>query len=309
MNWRWPLEADVRWRMLVGGFLAFLLVTGGLVAYVRIADVHGPGPAHRISTESPPGEMIDTANEAFQHVDHRTVTRVYVQSGSERERAFAFEHLYDYSDRQYLAQVVNDRTVSSGGSGRPQYTPYSRLFVTRLESSGGTWYLTDGRLVVDDGSPQQVSIGQYRFQDADAVRATMDRRASLWQLPYAGNVFLQGASAADWSVVSENESTLVLGIDDHEEYYETRRMYWATDIHEGSSIRVYIDRVSGRVDRIVEHRIASYRVVGEDGRRVEERRHYVVVTEFSEYGTLDVKQPGGVGSPTLAELWWDFLHY
>lgn len=135
----------------------------------------------------------------------------------------------------------------------------------------------------------------------------------MWEFAYGGNVFLEGASEAEWSVVSENASTVVLGIDAHEEYYETRQTFYARDVHEGSSIRVVVDKESGRVTRMVEHRVATYEVTVEraDGEYedVERTRHYVVVTEFSEYGTVDVERPEGVGSPTLPELWRDLLHY
>jgi hypothetical protein len=309
VNPRWLLDADVRWRTLVVASVVVLLVSASVVGYVRIADVHGPPAEHRISPDAEPGEMIATANEAFQHVDHRTVTRVHLKNGSERRPVFAYEYLYDYTDRQYLAKAVLQ--VPPSNRWKRSFTPYSSpMAAVPLER-----YVTDGRAELGDGWSRSEPIGQYEFRSdpEDCCPTLRQPSESTWKRAFVGNVFLAGASDADWSVVRENESTLVLGIDDHEEYYETRPMSLARAVHEGSSIRVFVDRESGRVTRMVEHRVATYEVTVEtdDGGyvEVERTRHYVVETEFSEYGTLDVERPDGVRSPTLAELWRDFLHY
>ncbi|WP_227132533.1 hypothetical protein [Halorubellus salinus] len=311
MKWRWLLDADVRWRTLVAAYLGVLLVTGSVVGYVRIADVHGPPAEHRISPDAEPGQMIATANEAFQHVDHRTVTRVHVQNESERRPLFAYEYLYDYSDRQFFGQRV--WTGSYAKRWERSYTPYW----FPLAVLPGKYYVTDGRAEIGANYPEGSSLGSREFEDpSPPFRGGAFSASSpdnVWEFAYGGNVFLQGASDADWRVVSENASTLVLGIDDHEEYYETRQMFYARDVHEGSSIRVFVDKESGRVTRMVEHRVATYEVTVEtaDGEYedVERTRHYVVVTEFSEYGTVDLERPEGVGPPTLKELWRDFFYY
>lgn len=311
MNWRWPLDADVRWRTLVAAYVGVLLVTASVVGYVRIADVHGPPAEHRISPDADPGEMIATANEAFQHVDHRQVTRVHLQNGSERRPVFAYEYLYDYADRQFFAQRVSSVPPTHRG-GDSYTTHWFQLAVTP-----GTYYVTDARVEIGPSWREDGSVGRYEFDDpqspASTRRVWLSNPKSTWEYAYGGNVFLEGASEADWRVVSENASTLVLGIDDHEEYYETRSMWLAREVHDGSSIRVFVDKESGRVTRLVEHRVATYEVTIETAegeyKDVERTRHYVVVTEFSEYGTLDVERPDGAGPPTLAELWRDFLHY
>jgi len=311
VNPRWLLDADVRWRTLVVASVVVLLVSASVVGYVRIADVHGPSAEHRISPDADPGEMIATANEAFQHVDHRTVTRVHLQNGSERRPVFAYEYLYDYTDRQFFGQRV--RFVPPTNRWEDSYTTH--WFPVAVNP--GKYYVTDGRVEIAPSWRENASVGSYQFDDQQspaALRAaTSGAPGDSWPYAYVGNVFLQGASEADWSVVREKDSTVVLGIDDHEEYYETRSMWLAQEVHDGSSIRVFVDRESGRVTRMVEHRVATYEVTVEtdDGEyvEVERTRHYVVETEFSEYGTLDVERPDGVGSPTLAELLRDFLHY
>jgi len=59
----------------------------------------------------------------------------------------------------------------------------------------------------------------------------------------------------------------------------------------------------------VSRSVSGSRLSDGDGDGHPERRATVSVTEYSDYGSVDVQRPEEIGGPGLAELIWDVAHY
>lgn len=293
--------------------ITVVLLVAGLVgagtAYVRIADLHAPAPDQRLDTDQTPQGIIDQARTQYRTVEYRSVARVYrVDDTGERTPTYIFEDAYDYSDRQYVGNYVT--LDPQGDIAAPHYHFLGHYHgeVVDDDPARSLYYVTDGRSASSQGNATEFAIGKYIVDNPWISRAG-------FRGAYAKATFLN--HTANWRVVKENASTLVLGIDDPHEYYRTRPMWEVEEIHDGSSIRVTVDKDAGRIARIVEHRVVTKEVhvteTDENGTEYESyehrRVHYVIETAFTDYGSVDVKRPDGLGRPTVKQYFYDFLNY
>ena len=299
-------------RAVLAAILVVALLVGGVTA-VRVADVHDPVERESIDTDGDPQAVVTAVNRQLHRVDHRTITRVWEvrADGSRHVRAF-YEEARIHSGRTFLANYAGPSPATPGI--RSPNPVHHTLLPAAIANPGGraVFIAADGRYRVAtwDAVVQPVP-GDYAVPTNATVREGNASAAGLTHYPF---FFTRNHSAA-WRVVAGNASTVTYGVDDHREYAKTRRLWYATAVHPGSSIRLVVDRETGRPIAVRERRIVSrqVKIEREDGTfaDVTRRFEFVLVTRFADVGNLAVSPPPEVAAdpPTLRDILWDFLQY
>lgn len=103
----------------------------------------------------------------------------------------------------------------------------------------------------------------------------------------------------DWRVLSRNERTVTIGVEDSERLASVFGLP-AANISADSYVRLVVDADTGRPEQLSLHR----NVTTAEGRR--QRR---VVVHYRDWGSHDVERPAAIGDPGPVELFWDALAY
>jgi hypothetical protein len=297
-----------------------LVALGGVSAGVRIADVGHPYPAGdaAVDTDQPPREVIQQSGRLLNVVDHRLVTRVYVESENERSLRAEYRHVREFSNREHLAvyDVYPTPGLSPAANRSTQF--HSRLAFFHagiVEGPGRTiLYATDGGFVTEVGVGGPGGSSVYEPDSNEPARfvdplRTADVTPRDIREAY-GDVFVPHDAA--WREVSRANGTVTYAIDDPDQQFETRPVPLGANLLEGSEIRVTLDARTGRLQSIEERRVLRYGYTVREGPDQGEYREttvtYVVETDVDRYGTAEVERPSGA-NPTIEQLFADLLRY
>ena len=285
------------------------LVLAPTVPWVLVADVHRSVPWDPVDTDRSGPPVMDDVTEQLREVDHRRVSRVYLLANGTRMRYATYETVREFSRYQYVATLVRWRGMPDDAS----------LFADRFRAEVSV----DGPVQVVQYADDSLVAQGYRFSpDPDLLpeepvgnrSVTLPAGAAGVSWNQTNTVAPNGSLAGlyrpyfsprggGWAVRSRNESAVVVGIDDPEAVFATVPME-AQAVHPGTRVRVVLDAATGRPERVVEHRVVTQRVDGEF-----RRRHYLVVTRFSAWGSADAREPSWVGDGDLDRLVVDLLYY
>lgn len=320
------------WRRL-GLALAVVFAAMLGVAAVRIADWHyvqnAGTPAVDTSEGANATEMVVDSGDRLLTTNFRAETTVTLVNATvvnasnpsasgvpetasvlpENRTTVRYVRGVDYDDRALLltyeeyAPVRQNETVV-----RVPYRQGGLVWLMQATALGdgagrGTMYLGDGRAVVgfemENGTFYRQSSTMGEFDDDDDMR----RYAQAFHDP-----------RQPWRVVDRRNGTVVLRLDDVDDYYDAARippLPHVRAVHDGSSITAYVDADTGYLTKVVEHRIVTVRLEERRDDRPNQvftqRVHYRAVTTY-EYG-VDVGPPADApGRPPRAWL-YDLIQY
>jgi hypothetical protein len=293
------------WFALLG---VALLVAAPAVPWVLVADVHRSVAWDPVDTDRAGPEVMADVTDQLREVDHRRVSRAYLLANGSRERYATFETVREFSRYQYAATFVR--------WGPPADTAlFGQRFLAEVSVDGPVQvvqYADDTlvglgyRFVLDPAVLPEEPVGDRTVALPPGARGVSYNRTSA----VGPNRSLAGLyrpyfspRGGGWEVQSRNESAVVVGIDDPEAVFATVPM-GARAVHPGTRLRVVLDATTGKPERVVEHRVVTQRVDGEIL-----RRHYVVVTRYSEWGSADAREPAWLGDTGFDDLVEDLLYY
>lgn len=294
----WPVLAAVA-----------VLALAPTVPWVLVADIHRSVPWDPVDTDRAGPAVMDDVTDQLRAVDHRQVSRVFLLENGTRTRYATYETVREFSRYQYVATFVRWRGMPDDAA----------LFGQRFRAEVSV----DGPVQVVQYADDSLVAQGYRFSPDPSVlpddpvgnrSVTLPPGAAGVDWNRTGTLSPNGSltglyrpyfspRGGGWAVQARNDSAVVVGIDDPQAVFATVPME-AAAVHPDTRVQVVLDASSGRPERVVEHRVVTQRVDGEF-----QRRHYLVVTRFSEWQSADAREPAWVGDGDLDRLVEDLLHY
>jgi len=286
-----------------------VLVLVPAAPWVLVGDVHRSVPWDPVDTDRSGPAVMNDVTDQLREVDHRRVSQVYLLGNGTQTRYATYETVREFSRYQYVATLVRWQGMPDDSS----------LFADRFRADVSV----DGPVQVVQYADDSLVAQGYRFSPDPSVlpEDPVGNRSVTLPAGAAGvswnrtntvgpNESLAGLyrtyllpRGGGWEVRSRNDSAVVVGIDDPEAVFVTVPME-AQTVHPGTRVRAVLDATTGRPERLVEHRVVTQRVDGEP-----QRRHYLVVTRFSAWGSADAREPGWVSDGGLDRLVEDLLYY
>lgn len=292
---------------------------GGTVG-VRLANWRRYTPNATTDPELPAGESVFEASRSLSVLDHRAVTRVDIlEDGTDRTpyRRARYRHEHQRSRHRYQF-VYSTFAVPEGGP-----PPALGDIFALLHSSDAQNVHEDGALptttllfasprmiIYDPGAETPSSPDERPRVDDQRLIRRAPGISSVDERPQQNDFVL--SADADWEPVDATDETVVYETAGRENYTKVVPVaFTAEAVADASHIRATLDRETGRLLELDDHRVVEQQVGDADETRT---FTYNVVTEFDRYGEIAVERPGGpVPTPSwderLAELWSDLLVY
>lgn len=295
--------------------------TAGGAAGIRIANIRRYTPEDTVEASLPPGERIFEASRLLYVLDHRSVTRVTVLgdgTDSDPYRRARYRHERQPSRHRY--RFVYTTFAAPPGNPPPTF-PHLYAFLHNHEATDARdgadrpvtslGYFSPGRAIYDPSAETPESPADRPHIDGE--EGYVNRTLGLGRWDRDAPQFFEFVLTPDveWERVDETEETVVYRTASREEYAKVPPIAAvARGVAEGSRITATLDRSSGRLLELDEHRVVDQRADDEGTRRY----NYRVTTEFDRYGTAAARPPGGPApepsiSERLHEYWLDFLLY
>lgn len=294
--------------------------TTGLAGYLgaRIANVRHYAPGDTVDGSLPPGERIYEAARLLYVLDHRAVTRVTVLddgSGAEPYEAGRYRHQMQPSRRRYLLAYTTFAVAHPDSPPVSFFGPDARLhyILARRDDQDlpltMVAYYSPGTIVYDPtaetpDSPDEhlrVDDSDGRLQRGPGLARTSGDRLELHDYVLTPDV--------DWERREETNETVTFEVAGRDEYAKVPPLP-GVGVHDDSRATATLDRDSGRLLELDEHRVIEEPVEGGDRRWFT----YRVETTFDRYGEASARMPDGpVPRPSLREYlrekWFDLVTY
>lgn len=279
-----PIEQPIQVSFtVVVTFLVILAAITVPTVGVRIDDTKPQiGSSHSVDGDQPSEKIVETVSRNWTTVDQYRVGRrwQYDRESGEWERLATYVSGYDFSDRQVLmAYAIGrdslDRHILSDGAyiSDSDISGLGPIYDFKLYSGGG-WYVRP--------SP------------------SADYRHLLNPTKLSGK-FADRPSTHNWTLMSESDETLVLGIEDRDELVNVfGAVETPKNISNDSYVYMVVDKRNGRVTKIRTYQNLTVRG---------ERQKIQTVIRFEHWRTYDLKRPEPVRGQSPLELFWDVFGY
>jgi hypothetical protein len=294
------------WMALLG---VALLVLAPLTPWILVADVHSAPAWTPVDTDRPAPAVMDEVTDQLREVDHRRVSRAYLVDNGTQTPYATYEVVREFSSYQFVANYVRRGKTPDDASLFGQQFP-ARISIGTpvqvVQYNDDTLRGWGYRTAVDPSVLPDSPVGNRSVSlPANVSGVTWQRTDSLDPNATLAGLYRPYFSprGGGWEVVSRNDSTVVVGIDDPEAVFATVPME-ARAVHPGTRVRVVLDADTGRPKRVVEHRVVSQSVDG-----TVQRRHYLVVSRYAAWRTADAERPEWVGDGDFDSHVEDLLYY
>lgn len=275
-----------------------LLVSAALVGTtaVRVNDVqpgaaeYGDAPsATALNDSATADELYDVAADRTAVADKRVHRTVYEAAGSEASETITSQQQFAFDHEHHQYEIVY------------RYPDQSGELETTLDV-----YAADGTVAYREGPPSNPSDVRHAIGGRQAGEWTVAAAPGYWLLDPQSQDSGGLTASSGWHVVSRNESTVVLGMDDERRLVDAFRQFSdARNYSAESHARAWIDRDSATIQRLAVRQRFS-RLVGENGTETVDRW---TITRFEGVGETDVRRPAGIGGQGPFEMLWDAVYY
>ncbi|WP_416840956.1 hypothetical protein [Haloferax sp. DFSO52] len=273
-------------RILLVAIVVPSLILGGVVT-VQLLDyrlnVGSSAPAETpVPADATPVEILDRGTEHLEWDSHTATVRTgLVEPGLPLA---TLEYRHNPRTRTRLSTLVTPNSESEEGV---------------REWLVGVTYVHDAlaRASTETVSARTRPDQQSALSDPtwSEVRVSHRSQPALYTEGY--RVFDEYDAREGWSVLSRNESTVVVGATNKTDYAQLSGIDPSAESTTGPcSLRVFVSVETGRITRIVEQSCFG-------------SEHIYTETTIHDYGTTEVARPPGIGWPTLDELLTDVNRY
>lgn len=284
------------------------VITAGVSGYtgLRLSNIRRYTPTDTVDESLPVGERIYEASRLLSVVDYRAVSTVTVQDDGTDDAPYKSER-FRYEQQRSRHRYLQIHSVFNLASGTP-WTPLTShpLFIETYRR----------RLQNDDLPKAQVlylSAGTQIFgQDIEPLESRMDRpHVSSGSVNRGVGLGERGGSPhqarlrpyihspdGEWSQRDNTTETVTYEVSGRDDYAMVVPVEPALAIGEDSRLTVTLDRQTGRLLRIIDHRTVDQESDTTDNDVMTFR--YTIETEFDQYGATNVQPPSGpVPTPSL----------
>lgn len=295
--------------------------TTGLVGYLgaRVANVRHYAPRDTVDRSLPPGERIFEAARLLYVLDHRAVTRVTVLddgTNDEPYEAGRYRHQMQPSRRRYLFAYTTFAVVHEEAPPVAFFGPHTRLHHHEASRDDHDLplttvaYFSPGTTVYDPTAETPDAPDEHpRVDDSDGrVQRGLGLARTSGERPELHDYVL--TPDVDWEPLEETDETVSYEVAGRDEYAKVPPLVGATAVHDDSRATATLDRDTGRLLELDEHRVIEQPDQDGDRRWVTHR----VETTFDRYGEASAGMPDGpVPRPSprryLEEKWLDLVTY